>query len=253
MTGLLVSVRNAAEARAAVDGGADLVDVKEPLHGSLGAASLRTIEEVVEAVAGRVPTSAAFGELLELVKPIELPSQLPLQYAKLGLAHCRHGGDWHERWRAAFDRLPAETARVAVVYADWRNAASPEPLEIIDRGGEIGCRALLVDTFDKSRGDLFVYATLEDLSHWVEQAWAAEMLVVIAGSLSRETIGRVLPLKPDHIAVRNAACRGGRTGTVEAGLVAELSKILARNVQIRHATPDRDCKLDRRRGQARGA
>ena len=36
MTGLLVSVRDAAEAEAALRGGATLIDVKEPRHGSLG-------------------------------------------------------------------------------------------------------------------------------------------------------------------------------------------------------------------------
>ena len=36
MTGLLVSVRDGQEARAALDGGAAVIDVKEPLRGSLG-------------------------------------------------------------------------------------------------------------------------------------------------------------------------------------------------------------------------
>ena len=35
---LLVSVRNASEARAAINGGADVIDIKEPDHGPLGMA-----------------------------------------------------------------------------------------------------------------------------------------------------------------------------------------------------------------------
>src|SRR5207244_7336185 len=38
MTGLLVSVRSAAEAETALAGGADVVDVKEPRRGALGPA-----------------------------------------------------------------------------------------------------------------------------------------------------------------------------------------------------------------------
>ncbi len=38
MTRLLVSVRSAAEAEIALSAGADLIDVKEPSRGSLGAA-----------------------------------------------------------------------------------------------------------------------------------------------------------------------------------------------------------------------
>ena len=37
---LLVSVRSAEEARAALEGGAALIDVKEPSRGSLGSASV---------------------------------------------------------------------------------------------------------------------------------------------------------------------------------------------------------------------
>ncbi|MEX0885938.1 MAG: (5-formylfuran-3-yl)methyl phosphate synthase, partial [Phycisphaeraceae bacterium] len=44
--GLLVSVRNVAEARAAMAGGADVIDIKEPAAGALGAASPTTIQQV---------------------------------------------------------------------------------------------------------------------------------------------------------------------------------------------------------------
>jgi len=60
---LLVSVRDAAEARAALVGGADLIDVKEPSRGSLGRAEADTIAAVAHAVGGRTPVSAALGEL----------------------------------------------------------------------------------------------------------------------------------------------------------------------------------------------
>ena len=63
MTGLLVSVRSAAEARAALLGGADLIDVKEPLRGSLGAADADRLREISEVVSGQLTLSAAWGEL----------------------------------------------------------------------------------------------------------------------------------------------------------------------------------------------
>jgi uncharacterized protein (UPF0264 family) len=64
MTRLLVSVRDAAEARAVLDAGAHLIDVKEPRRGSLGAADGRQVADVLNTVAGRVPVSAAMGELI---------------------------------------------------------------------------------------------------------------------------------------------------------------------------------------------
>ena len=63
MTRLLVSVRSAAEAEAALRGGADVIDVKEPGRGPLGRADDAVIADVVRLVAGRRPVSAALGEL----------------------------------------------------------------------------------------------------------------------------------------------------------------------------------------------
>ena len=63
MPGLLVSVRSADEARAALAGGADVIDIKEPGRGPLGRADEATWRAVRAEVAGRVPVSAALGEL----------------------------------------------------------------------------------------------------------------------------------------------------------------------------------------------
>ena len=65
--GLLVSVRNANEARTALSAGADVIDVKEPNRGPLGAADIGEIAAIVEAVQSRVPVTAAMGELWELL------------------------------------------------------------------------------------------------------------------------------------------------------------------------------------------
>ena len=74
MTGLLVSVRDAEEARHAADAGADLIDIKEPLAGPLGAAAPETIAEIVHVVAGRCPISVALANLstIEALPAIEL-------------------------------------------------------------------------------------------------------------------------------------------------------------------------------------
>jgi uncharacterized protein (UPF0264 family) len=62
---LLVSVRDVAEAEAALAGGADIIDIKEPRRGALGMADAAMIAEIVACVDRRVPVSAALGELRE--------------------------------------------------------------------------------------------------------------------------------------------------------------------------------------------
>jgi len=50
---LLVSVANPTEACDAVDGGADIVDAKDPSTGALGAVALDRLQEIHAAAGGR--------------------------------------------------------------------------------------------------------------------------------------------------------------------------------------------------------
>ena len=59
---LLVSVRDAAEAEAAICAGADLIDAKDPENGALGALSPEIVRAIVARTAGRAATSAVAGE-----------------------------------------------------------------------------------------------------------------------------------------------------------------------------------------------
>src|SRR5947209_7656121 len=92
-SGLLVSVRNAAEAVRALEGGAALIDVKEPLHGSLGRAADAVIQEVMRAVGAARPVSAALGEWLDAAST-EADALPGLSYIKWGLAGCGRRTEW---------------------------------------------------------------------------------------------------------------------------------------------------------------
>ena len=125
MTRLLVSVRNAAEAAIALRAGADLIDVKEPLRGALGAADASILADVLAVVGGQVPVSAALGEVLPFAASLSPQLAAGLRYFKFGLAGCGAIADWADRWHAAWrDRGRADQA-VAVIYADWQTARRP--------------------------------------------------------------------------------------------------------------------------------
>ena len=59
---LLVSVARAAEAAAALAGGADVIDAKDPHAGALGPVSVPVLREIYAAVGGVQPVSAALGD-----------------------------------------------------------------------------------------------------------------------------------------------------------------------------------------------
>ena len=229
MTKLLVSVRSGTEAAAAVAGGADVIDIKEPVHGSLGPASPAVWRQVCRRVGASRPISAALGELTKDDPDRRIAELGTIQLAKIGLAGCAPLVDWRTRWRRVIDRLPQHANAVAVTYVDHVRAASPEPLEVLSEALEFKCRALLVDTFDKTAGGLFESVSGYQLEQILDIAHSNRLPVVLAGSLNAETIVRALQLGPDLIAVRSAACTGGRTGSVSCERVRLLAELVAGN------------------------
>jgi len=228
---LLVSVRDAMEARAALEGGADVIDVKEPNRGSLGPADSATIAAVVDAVAGRAPVTAAAGELVDLIRGEKLHLPTGIELFKIGLAGCRDLPHWKSRWLQTIDSIwPAPSAvahAVAVVYADWRTAKAPAPEEVLAAAVDSGCPALLVDTWNKSRGGLFDHWTTQDICTLMQATHAHGLLLVLAGSLAGPTLAEAARLMPDLVAVRGAACEAGRTTAVSLARVADVREKIA--------------------------
>ena len=261
--GLLVSVRNADEAAAALDGGAAIIDVKEPRHGSLGAAEPEAIAAVARVVGDRRPWTMACGELggelagdrsgdlgrdqggergerggrpsvrpddtlesvaaairgrLDRVLGLLGNSGLPPAAVKIGLAGAA-GTDWRGRLLTLFESLPAGSDRVAVAYADWRQAGAPNPEAVIAAAEGLGCSVLLIDTFDKAAAGLFHCCPAGMPAAWVKAARAAGLQVAVAGRLAAAEIPAAWALRPDVVALRSAVCFNGRDGSVQAGLV----------------------------------
>jgi uncharacterized protein (UPF0264 family) len=220
MTALLISVRDAAEAQDAVAAGADLIDIKEPRAGSLGAAMPETIADIVRVVAGRRTVSVALGELATGLIDLR-PLDLEIQFAKVGLAGCAQRRSWAVDWQSALSELPSGAAPVAVIYADSERAQAPSPVEVIDRGQRLGCRAMLIDTFDKRGPGLLGLWTLAELERTIAAARAAELLVVIGGQVIDRDLPILLPLAPDYIAVRGAVCANDRTSRLDPARVRQ--------------------------------
>ncbi len=226
MAKLLVSVRSAVEAQAAVAGGASIVDVKEPSQGPLGRAPYSVWRAVRDIVPPSIPVSVALGELTEWCEgePWDIPrgSWSGVGFCKLGLSHAPP--NWRERWQSLRRRLGESTspslAWVAVVYTDWQSAQAPDPDAVIEAATAMNeCRGVLFDTFDKSRG-----TEIDD--NWKDRialVRASGRFVALAGSLDAGAIARLGRLEADIFAVRGAACRGGnRHAAIDPERVARL-------------------------------
>lgn len=226
MAELLVSVRSAAEAVAALAGGAHLIDVKEPQRGPLGRAADAVRVDVVRTVARRRPVSAALGELLEGAVP---PGLAGLSYVKWGLAGCQ-GVNWRERLAEVAAMLAATEPgcqAVAAAYADWQRAQAPPPSEVAAFARARHWPVLLLDTFAKDGTTLLDWLPLKELAALHEECRGGGIRVALAGSLGLPQIDQLRGLAPDWFAVRGAACRDGqRGGCIDAERVRRLVELL---------------------------
>jgi uncharacterized protein (UPF0264 family) len=209
MAALLVSVRDAAEVAPALEGGAALIDVKEPANGALGRAAEGVCSAVVAAAAGRVPVSAALGELLDGAGGVA-----GVSYAKYGLAGCLRREDWAARLLAARERVEAGGGcrLVFVAYADWERAQAPPPAVVFRFAVRQRAAAVLLDTWGKDGSTLPDWARAAEVVRLCAQAREGGVRVALAGSLGVDQILTLRGARPDWFAVRGAACAGGERG-----------------------------------------
>jgi (5-formylfuran-3-yl)methyl phosphate synthase len=216
---LLVSVRGAEEAMSALAGGADVLDVKEPLRGPLGAAdeeTLRTVAAAVRSLPEPRTLTAALGEALEMggAKVQAVPEGY--SFCKLGMSWLRHRANWEDRWRKARlvfeDRAGRSLEWVAVAYADDVAAGSPPIGEVLAAGRRARCRGLLIDTFDKSAGRLTDFLTPGCLEEVACEAHESGMFLAVAGRLRVEDLRQLREHSVDVVGVRSAACAGELRG-----------------------------------------
>ncbi len=211
--GLLVSVTSADEAAAALAAGVDLVDVKDPSRGPLGAAHHETAAAVLAVVNGRVPVSAALGEWSPAaVTEAHWHLKLPLTYIKWGLAGYGHPAGFGEDLLETRRRVPAGTEVVAVAYADWEAAESPPPAELVRFAKRYRYRAFLFDTFGKSGDTLFDHLPLQELKELVGSLKRSGVKVAVGGSVQFEHLKLLKMVGADWVAVRGAVCVGGKRG-----------------------------------------
>src|SRR5262245_16797245 len=234
MTQLLISVRSVSEASASIHHGADRIDIKEPSRGALGMRPPATISSIVREIPPRFPVSAALGEWADWRREGRLPPVLEgLSFLKIGLA----GAGQIESWREDFGRFCREScaqagrysqpAWVAVAYADWERARSPRPEEVLDFAAANGFPVFLLDTWLKDGTRLFDWMDPGAISDLAGTARLAGMEVALAGSLKLSDIETALTVAPDVLAIRGAACRGGkREGGIDPDAVASIASAL---------------------------
>ncbi len=225
---LLVSVADADDAAAAVAGGADIIDAKDPAAGPLGAVEIGVLRQIAAAGAARFVT-AAIGDAArqDAGERAALASATAgAALVKVGFAGTREPQNAEALLRAAIRGALAGGRRcgvVAVAYADADAAASISPDLLIVAAAAAGASGILLDTANKSGPGLRGLVTPEALKGWVMRARQRRLMVALAGRLQLDDLDFVREAGADVAGVRGAACDGGRAGRINVEKVRALA------------------------------
>jgi uncharacterized protein (UPF0264 family) len=202
MTGMLASVNSVTEASIMLGTGIDILDIKNPHEGALGALELNAVADIVQLVNGKVMTSATIGDVQpddpELLNTIVNMSKTGVDYVKVGL--------FDKSPSSYFINTISNAAKKGIKLVIVLFAENYQGIESILPLMQSGIVGIMLDTKEKKGNNLCAILSNAQLYEFVETAKKLNLLSGLAGSLKFENIKPLLALKSDYLGFRGALC-----------------------------------------------
>ena len=224
MSGMLASVNSLEEALIALQADVDIIDLKQPALGALGALDTQQVAAIVTALAQRKPISATVGDLpmqADLIfNAVKQMADTGVDYIKIGFFPNQ---DWHEVIVKLQSLTQQSLKLIAVLFADQQ--ADFKTIEQLSLAGFTG---VMLDTMDKSNGSLTQVMSLAVIQDFVKIAKQQQLLCGLAGSLRVADIPLLLPLEADYLGFRGAICTDHqRTAGLDPFAMQEIQNMLS--------------------------
>jgi len=232
---LLISPINNEEALESIEGGADIVDVKNPKEGSLGANFPWVIKEIRELTPDNMLVSATLGDIPYKPGTVSLAAMGALvsgaDYIKVGLYGTSNFDEALEVMTNVVKTVKSEKSNAIVVasgYADAHRVGAVSPWEIPKIAKESGSDLAMLDTAVKDGKTLFDYLDIEMLEKFVKEIHSYGLKSALAGSVKKDQLKDLHDIGCDVVGVRGAACTGGdrNSGKIHRTAVAELKELV---------------------------
>jgi len=228
---VLISPKDEFEATEAVNGGADIIDVKNPIEGSLGANFPWVIQQIRSLVPPSIEVSATIGDFPHLPGSASLAALgaavSGANYVKVGLKGSKTKDDatfLMEGVTRTVKEYDTQTKVVLAGYADFRRASTLDPFLLPGVARTAGCDVVMVDTFVKDGKGIFDFMDEAACKQFVEEGHARDLDVALAGSIKLPEIPILKHVGADILGIRGAACSDGDrlAGTIQAESVRAL-------------------------------
>ena len=232
---LLISPINTAEAHEAITGGADIIDVKNPKEGSLGAnfpwvikkiRDLTPKDTLVSATLGDVPYKPGTVSLAALGAAVS-----GADYIKVGLYGTKSYDEALEVMKNVVKTVKdynEDAITVASGYADAHRVGAVDPMEIPKIAADAGADVAMIDTAVKDGKTLFDFMDDEKIREFNHEIHNNGLKSALAGSIKKEQLKRLYELKCDVVGIRGAACIGGdrNSGRIHRSAVIQLKEMI---------------------------
>jgi len=225
---LMVSVQNLEEARQAVAGRADIVDVKNLQEALVGSNFPPVIREVRDAFPKEIHVSVTLGVVPSQPGTVALAvfgaAALHATSVKVGFV----GTDYETALRILRESRRAlagsETKLIAATFADSHLYQGLDPRAVLPLAKESGCDGILIDTLVKDGRNLFDFLDEAALRAVVTEGKEAGLSTALSGALRLTDLDTLARIHPDIVGVRGAVCTEGDRfqGRVAAAAVARV-------------------------------
>ena len=202
MTGMLASVTSFDEAKVVLNAGADIIDIKNPHEGALGAQEINVVKDIVKYANRAVLTSATVGDMdsndPELLNRIIKMSETGVDYVKVGLFETKPSSYFI---RTIINAVNKGIKLVVVLFAEnYQGIDSIRPIM------QMGITGIMLDTKEKKGKNLCSILSNNELKEFVELAKENNLITGLAGSLRFEDISKLVELNSDYLGFRGALC-----------------------------------------------
>ena len=227
---VLISIKDAEEAREVLAaGGVDILDIKNPGEGTLGANKPWVIREVMQLLPPGIEVAASIGDLTYKPGTASLAAygvaRLGVDYVVASFYGVKTTEQAEKLSRALKRALVEEGSGAKLIisgYADYWRTGSANPFKFVKR---VSCDVVMLDTAVKDGKNILDFAPVEKLREFVELAHEHGMDTCISGSLRIPHLGQAMSIGSDILGFRGAACEGG---VVKRERVEELLRALGR-------------------------
>jgi dihydroneopterin aldolase len=201
MTQLLISVKNTDEAILALEAKVDMIDLKDPAVGALGALGLDITREIVLIVNGQRLVSATVGEghktVGALVNDIETRHQLGVSIIKLAFSELFKAPNFI----AEILRLVEQNIKLVAVFF----AEETIDLTSLSKLKQMGFYGAMIDTKGKEHS-LITQQSIDFLHKFTLACKENGLLSGLAGSLRLNQLIYLREIEPSFIGLRGGVC-----------------------------------------------